>query len=224
MIERWVTLGQAPAGQWGWQDTELTLESSGCEKKKHSAENSGVLGLEWVDRSTEAGRVWVPGTLYGHRASNQIPRGFHAKKKKSFFGVKLLQCDYSHSLSWLTHDTNLPQNHSLWPHSLNDQKAVSISIKNYGAGRQSSTYWMRKRTWARISRTHWEPDSAAHICNHSFPTVRCEAEPGESLRWARLAYAVARRGLRQDERQAPTLEAVPWRYSRYMFSHHRTAI
>lgn len=106
-------------------------------------------------------------------------------------------------------------------------KSCFSQYKNSGAGETvlwSSTYWMRKRTWAQISRTHWEPDLAAHICNPSFPTVRCEAEPGESLRWARLAYAVARRGLRHDERQAPTLEAVPWRYSKCVFSHHRAAV
>lgn len=50
------------------------------------AENSGVLGLEGVDRSTEAGRFWVPRTLHGHRVPNQIPRGFHEKKQKPLWG------------------------------------------------------------------------------------------------------------------------------------------
>lgn len=132
------TLGQAPAGWWGWQDTELTRESSACEKKKHSAENSGVLGLEgWTgaQKQAEAGPLGhcmdiEPQIKYQGDFTQTI-------KKKNFFGVKLLQCDYSHSLSWLTHDTNLPQNHSLWSHSLNDQKAVAVSIKTMGLGRQS---------------------------------------------------------------------------------------
>lgn len=133
MMERW-------SDTWPGSSRAMRMTGHWVDPRQlwvweNEAENSGVLGLERVDRSTEAGRFWVPGTLHGHRAPNQIPRGFH--EKKSLFGVKLLQCDYSRSLSWLTHDTNLPQNHSLWPHSLNDQKAVSVSIKTMGLGRQS---------------------------------------------------------------------------------------
>lgn len=106
-------------------------------------------------------------------------------------------------------------------------KSRFSQYQNYGARETvlwSSTYWTRKRTWAWISGTHWEPDLVAHICNPSFPTGRCEAEPGETLRWVRLAYAVARRGLRQDERQVPTLKLSPDLIADTCSPHHRTTV
>lgn len=217
MIERW-------SDTWPGSSRAVRMTRHWVDPKKlwlweKEAENSGVLGLEGVDRSTEAGRVWAPGSLHGHRASNQIPRGFHAKKKPLWGEAPAVWLQPQPVLTNTWHKSTT----TAFPLASFPKRSKSCfsQYNNYGAGETvlwSSTYWTRKRTWAWISRTHWEPDSEAHTCNPSSPTVGWEAEPGESLRWARLPYAVARRGLGQDERQVPTLEAVPWRYSRYMFS------
>lgn len=187
-------------------------------------------GTGGVDRSTEAGRVWVPGTMHGHRASNQIPRGFHAKNnnnnKKSLWGEAPAVWLQPQPVLTNTRYKSTTKSFPLVSFPKRSKSRFS-QYNNYGARETvlwSSTYWTRKRTWAWISGTHWEPDSVAHVCNPSFPTVRCEAEPGEPLRRVRLAYAVARHGLRQDERQVPTLKLSPDTIADTCSPHHRTTV
>lgn len=73
-----------------------------CEKKKHSAENSGVLGLEgWtgVQKQAESGSL---GQCMDIEPQIKYQGDFMQRIIiiiKSLFGVKLLQCDYSRSLS-----------------------------------------------------------------------------------------------------------------------------
>lgn len=177
----------------------------------------------WTEVQKQADSVSLG--LHWHRAPNQIPRGFHEKKKKPLWGeapavwLQPQQPVLTNTRYKSTTKSFPLASYSKW------SKSCFRQYKNYGAGETVlwwSTHWTRTRTWAWISRTHWEPDSVAHICNPSFPSVRWEAEPGEPLRWARLAYA--RHGLGQDERQVPPLEAAPDFIVDTCSPHHRTAV